>query len=71
MVVLSFLQRGEVWGVVNSFTLDNYKNILTPIYLQTFAESFKLAITSTVFITLLAIRLAILWPNCRLCGKSA
>ena len=53
MVVLSFLQRGEVWGVVNSFTLDNYKNILTPIYLQTFAESFKLAITSTVFITLL------------------
>ena len=23
MVVLSFLQRGEVWGVVNSFTLDN------------------------------------------------
>ena len=53
MVVLSFLQRGEVWGVVNSFTLDNYKNILTPIYLQTFAESFKLSITSTVFITLL------------------
>ena len=53
MVVLSFLQRGEVWGVVNSFTLDNYKNILTPIYLQTFAESFKLAITSTAFITLL------------------
>jgi|GEM_PF-3988585 len=68
MVVLSFLQRGEVWGVVNSFTLDNYKNILTPIYLQTFAEWQSPARRSS---PCWAIRLAILWPNCRLCGKSA
>lgn len=50
MVVLSFQTRAEVWGVVNEFTLDNYKNIFHPVYLQTFAESFKLAITSTLFI---------------------
>ena len=51
MVVLSFQQRAEVWGVVHTFTLENYKNILTPVYLQTFAESFKLALTSTALIT--------------------
>ena len=50
MVVLSFQTRAEVWGVVNHFTLDNYKNIFHPVYLQTFAESFKLAIISTLFI---------------------
>ena len=27
MFVLSFQTRAEVWGVVNQFTLDNYKNI--------------------------------------------
>ena len=53
MVVLSFQQRAEVWGVVHTFTLENYKNILTPVYLQTFAESFKLALTSTALITLI------------------
>ena len=51
MVVLSFQQRAEVWGVVHTFTLENYKNILTPVYLQTFAESFNLALTSTALIT--------------------
>lgn len=53
MVVLSFQQRAEVWGVIHTFTLDNYKNILTPVYLQTFVESFKLALTSTALITLI------------------
>ena len=47
MVILSFLQRAETWGVTNQFTLDNYRNILEPVYLQTFVESFKLAIIST------------------------
>ena len=53
MLVLSFLQRAEVWGVTNQFTLANYQNILTPIYLQTFVESFKLAFTSTALIALI------------------
>lgn len=50
MVVLSFQTRAEVWGVVNQFTLDNYKNILDSVYLQTFWESIKLAFTSTLLI---------------------
>ena len=50
MVVLSFQKRAEVWGVLNEFTLDNYKNILQPVYLNTFWQSFKLAIASTLCI---------------------
>lgn len=53
MFVLSFQTRAEVWGVVNEFTLDNYKNILNSVYLNTFVESFKLAITSTLLIILI------------------
>ena len=30
MVVLSFLQRAETWGVTSEFTLKNYQNILEP-----------------------------------------
>ena len=53
MFILSFETRAETWGVVQEFTLDNYKNIFQPVYLQTFAESFRLAITSTILITLI------------------
>ena len=50
MLVLSFLQRADGWGVVNRFTLKNYADILDPVYLRTFAESFKLAIISTLLV---------------------
>lgn len=53
MLVLSFLQRGEVWGVVNKFTFKNYIDIFEPIYLKTFIESFKLAITTTFLIMII------------------
>ncbi|MEG2659284.1 MAG: ABC transporter permease [Oscillospiraceae bacterium] len=53
MVVLSFLKRAEVWGVLSEFTVKNYTDILEPIYLKTFLDSFKLAIISTVIITIL------------------
>ena len=49
MFVLSFMQRADGWGVQIKFTLKNYLNILEPIYLRTFAESFKLAIITTLF----------------------
>lgn len=52
MVILSFLTRAEVWGVVNEVTLNNYRNILTPVYLRTFYESLKLACICMVFIIL-------------------
>lgn len=53
MVILSFVTRAETWGVVWQPTLDNYKNIFQPVYLQTFAESFRLALTSTALIALI------------------
>lgn len=53
MFLLSFLSRAEVWGVDFTFTLDNYKKILEPLYLNTFAESIKLALLSTVLIVLI------------------
>lgn len=53
LFLLSFQSRAEVWGVDWTFTLDNYKRILEPIYLNNFKDSLKLAFTSTVIITLL------------------
>lgn len=53
MFLLSFLSRAEVWGVDFTFTLDNYKKVLDPMYLKTFGESFKLAFLSTGLIILL------------------
>ena len=53
MVVLSFMSRAEVWGVVRTFTLGNYKKILEPLYLNTFKESLQLAFLSTGIIILI------------------
>lgn len=53
MVVLSFMTRGESFGAVAQFTVENYKNIADPVYSQTFWESIKLALISTVLIILL------------------
>ncbi len=53
MFLLSFLSRAEVWGVDFNFTLDNYKRILEPLYLNTFVESLKLAFLSTGLIVLI------------------
>ena len=53
MFLLSFLSRAQVWGVEFKFTLDNYKKILEPLYLNTFRESFQLAFLSTSLIVLI------------------
>lgn len=53
MFLLSVLSRAEVWGVDFTFTLDNYKRILEPLYLNTFGESLKLAFLSTGLIVLI------------------
>lgn len=50
MVYISFMTRAEVWGFDMQFTLDHYKRILEPMYLQTFWRSLKLALTSTVLV---------------------
>lgn len=53
LFLLSFLQRAQVWGVDFTFTLENYKRILNPMYLGNFADSFRLAFISTICIVLL------------------
>ena len=53
MIILSFLQKAEIWGVKNVFTLENYRRILEPLYLGTFTESLKLAFLSTAAIILI------------------
>ena len=52
MIALSFSTADGGYGVNWKFTLDNYKQILEPVYLQTFTGSFRLAITSTLIICL-------------------
>ncbi len=52
MVILSFLTRAETWGVVVRFTTSNYVNMVKPVYLKTFYESFKLAGLTTTLVTL-------------------
>ncbi len=52
LIVLSFLTRAETWGIVREFTVGNYLKILKPIYLNTFAESLKLALIVTGLIVL-------------------
>ena len=47
LIALSFMTRAETWGFVPEFTLDNYKRILEPLYLNTFIDSLKLAFLST------------------------
>lgn len=53
MFLLSFLTRAKVWGVDFTFTFENYKRILEPLYLGTFQESFQLAVMATIVITVL------------------
>ena len=42
MVALSFAQPGSGTSVEWNLTLENYRKILDPVYLQTFRESFQL-----------------------------
>ena len=53
MVYLSFMTRGQTWGFVNEFTLDNYIKLWEPLYRDTFVTSLKLALLSTGLIVLI------------------
>ena len=66
MVALSFAQPGSGTSVEWNLTLENYRKILDPVYLQTFRESFQLALTSTVWWDILS---GILWQKCLIPGK--
>jgi len=48
LLVYSFCERDEVGGVVFSFTLDNYRRVFDPVYLNIFARSVGYAGLTTV-----------------------
>jgi len=48
MFALSFMRRQGAWGVEAVFSLNNYRQIFEPVYLDTFVQSIKLALISTV-----------------------
>ncbi len=50
MLALSFMTPAESWGVVAQFSWNNYLGILQPVYLETFRQSFQLALTTTFFV---------------------
>jgi spermidine/putrescine transport system permease protein len=69
MAALSFMQR-HGWGVELVFTLRNYRLIFEPVYLETFKQSIKLALVSTVAVILVGYpfgyfmaRLPVRWRN--------
>ncbi len=53
MIALSFATNKGGYGFSWRPTLENYIRILEPVYLQTFLQSFRLALTSTFLICLL------------------
>lgn len=54
MFLISFLERGQGWGVSDSFSLDNYRKLLEPLYLNILMDSLKLALITTILVALIA-----------------
>jgi len=52
MLAMSFLTRGEQWGITSAVTLRNYLHIFEPVYLETFRQSIWLALVTTLFTAL-------------------
>jgi spermidine/putrescine transport system permease protein len=48
MLIMSFLTRGEQWGISLPWTLRNYGHIFEPVYLETFTQSIRLAFITTL-----------------------
>ncbi len=53
MLILSFMSRDDGIGVAAVFTIDNYKNIFSPVYFGTFVESLKLGFVTTICVTVI------------------
>ena len=54
MVAVSFAtNNGDGYGFRWIFTLDNYRKMTDPVYLQCFVQSFELAFVTTILVTLI------------------
>ncbi|OAA94930.1 ABC transporter permease [Clostridium coskatii] len=49
VIFISFLQRGTNGGIDFVFSLDNYKRIISPLYLKVFMDSLLIALITTLF----------------------
>ncbi len=47
VIGMSFMQKDELWGVKYIFTLENYRQIFSPVYLKTFLNSLIMAVVTT------------------------
>ena len=47
VVVISFLQRGDTWGVTDQVTIDNYVKMVDPMYGSIFLETLAMAVLTT------------------------
>ena len=52
LVALSFMRRHGAWGVEAAFSLRNYRLIFEPVYMESFKQSVKLALVSTIAVVL-------------------
>ncbi|MCL2244404.1 MAG: ABC transporter permease [Treponema sp.] len=48
MAAISFMRRHGSWGIEAVFTFQNYKRIFEPVYLETFRQSIRLAVITTI-----------------------
>lgn len=53
MGAVSFATNNEGYGFSWIFSLDNYKRLLEPVYLQCFRQSFSLAVTTTLLVIII------------------
>ena len=54
VVIISFMEKGIYGGIEYIFTLENYKLIFEPLYLKIFANSFFIALVTTIICLLIS-----------------
>ena len=52
MIALSFMRKQGAVGIEADFNLENYQNIFEPVYLESFIQSIRLALVSTLAVVL-------------------
>ena len=50
---LSFLERGDTWGVTDTYSMAAYNKLTDPLYFGVFANSLRVATVTTIFCLLL------------------
>ena len=53
VVVITFLKKGDVWGITDQFTLENYQKLFSPVYAKVFLDSFLVAVFTTALTLLI------------------